>query len=304
MRARREMQIFAVRVRCRTTCSAGCARLDSAECGAIGPQTVPDTRWRNRSATRETNDVAQRAPRDRCDLHAPHARVDGAWSRRGRARSRLREPADDGSTRRRWRVMGGADAPPTCSDDCAAKGTSAASAAARRWPARLPRLSAEHRRLPLLHVAGRQRDRRRGRRDQLPGHQSSSRSANVALEVAQAEPRWSDWVPMGGRPIAPGASARLPISAREVTGAGFSAKAALRISSDRPVTVAEIESDDRRERGHQQRRDDDSPAAVAGDELPGVTYPQHATADVDGPHGSRGGAGRVMVVGTQRRDAR
>jgi hypothetical protein len=123
--------------------------------------------------------------------------------------------------------------------------------------------------------------------------------ANVQVEVAQPSAD-GGWVAMGGRQIAPGKSAGLPITARQVTAAGLSRQAALRISSDRPVTVAELESDDlltvATSSGGTMVLPLQALTAATGYEA--VTYPQHASPDVVATDGGRGGAGRVMIVGT------
>jgi IgGFc binding protein len=129
---------------------------------------------------------------------------------------------------------------------------------------------------------------------------------NVQLEVAQATSDGTTWVAMGGRQIAPGKSASLPIAALEVTAAGLSHQAALRISSDRPVTVAEIESDDLTTVATSSGGTMVLPlqvlvaAASIGSGYQAVTYPQHASPDVMATYGSRGGAARVMIVGTHQ----
>ena len=84
-----------------------------------------------------------------------------------------------------------------------------------------------------------------------------------------------------------------------MTAVGVTQRAALRISSNQPVTVSELESDDV-----------DSPATSSGGTmlLPlqslgsdhrVITYAQEPTNDVQTTAGSRGGSARVMVVGTQ-----
>ncbi|HEY6475847.1 MAG TPA: IgGFc-binding protein [Polyangia bacterium] len=123
--------------------------------------------------------------------------------------------------------------------------------------------------------------------------------ANVELEVMQLTSDGADWASFAGRQIAVNASASLPISAHEVTAAGLTRQAALRISSDRPVTVAEIESDDLQSVATSSGGTMILPLRALGVGYQAVTYPQHATADVAATDGSRGGAGRVIVVGTR-----
>jgi hypothetical protein len=123
--------------------------------------------------------------------------------------------------------------------------------------------------------------------------------ANVTLEAPPA-PGASTWTELGAFQIDVGASLRIPVPpGHQVIAAGVNQKMALRISSDQPVTVSELESDNV-----------DSPATSSGGTmvLPlqslgtdhrVVTYPQEATNDVQMTAGSRGGSARVMVVATQ-----
>ena len=134
--------------------------------------------------------------------------------------------------------------------------------------------------------------------------------ANVKLEAAQSASGGTGWAPLGEFQVEVGASRRIPISpvspsqvtgvlaAPQVRAAGVTKKAALRISSDQPVTVSQIESDNA-----------DSPATSSGGTmlLPlqslstdhrVITYPQALTSDVQATAGSRGGSARVLVVGT------
>lgn len=95
-----------------------------------------------------------------------------------------------------------------------------------------------------------------------------------------------------------GASARLPISAAEVTATGLSPQAALRISSDRPVTVAEVESDDLSVPATSSGGTMILPLQALGTDYRAVAYRQQTSPDVENTMGSRGGAARVIVVGT------
>src|SRR5262249_26903845 len=113
---------------------------------------------------------------------------------------------------------------------------------------------------------------------------------NVELDVAQSSSHGTTWVAMGGRQIAVGGSASLPITALEVTAAGLTPQAALRISSDRPITVAEIESDDLQTVATSSGGTMILPLQALGASYQAVTYPQHASPDVAATDGSRGGA--------------
>ena len=124
--------------------------------------------------------------------------------------------------------------------------------------------------------------------------------ANVTLEAAQSGAAGSPWMELGRFPVSVGASRRIPVpSGYRVTAVGVTRKVGLRISSDQPVTVSQLESDNA-----------DSVATSSGGTmlLPlqslnrdhrVITYAQAATNDVQTTAGSRGGSARVMVVGTQ-----
>jgi hypothetical protein len=124
--------------------------------------------------------------------------------------------------------------------------------------------------------------------------------ADVTFEAAPPAPDGSGWTQLGEFQINVGASLRIPVpSGYRVTAAGVTRKMALRISSDQPVTVSQIESDNV-----------DSPATSSGGTmiLPlqslgwdhrVITYAQEPTNDVQTTAGSRGGSARVMVVGTR-----
>jgi hypothetical protein len=101
--------------------------------------------------------------------------------------------------------------------------------------------------------------------------------------------------------VASGASGRLLPSGAVVVprGVGTIPASAIRISSDRPVTVIEIESDDANESATSTGGTVVLPLQSLGVDYRAVTYPQVATQAVAATPGSRGGAGRVIIVGTQ-----
>ena len=124
-------------------------------------------------------------------------------------------------------------------------------------------------------------------------------AANVAVEVAQPKSSGGGWTPMQQRRVSAGASIRLPISGMQVTGIGISEKAALRISSDQPVTVAQIESDDVDSVSTSSGGTMVLPLQSLGGLYRAVSYSQQATDDVQAVAGSRGGGARLIVVGTR-----
>ncbi len=124
-------------------------------------------------------------------------------------------------------------------------------------------------------------------------------AANVTLEVAQPTSSGAGWTPMLAKRVSAGASVRLPVSGGQVTGVGISPRAALRISSDQPVTVAEIESDDVDSLSTSSGGTMVLPLQSLGGLYRAVTYAQKATDDVQAIDGSRGGAARLIVIGTK-----
>jgi hypothetical protein len=129
---------------------------------------------------------------------------------------------------------------------------------------------------------------------------AGSDPANVKLERATAgNGDTTVWTPLTTLQVPAGSSGRLQWGGLEVTSPGLTSLGAVRVSSDRPITVAEIESD-----GGSQPATSSSgtmllPVQSLGTSYRAVTYPQEATADVVQAVGSRGGAARVIVVGTQ-----
>ena len=123
---------------------------------------------------------------------------------------------------------------------------------------------------------------------------------HVELQQSQSTADGTLWTEIAGAQIGEGGtSARLSVSAFEVANAGVTPQGALRISTDRPVTVAEIESDDAQSPATSTGGTMILPLQALGLDYRAVTYPQQATPNLQSTVGSRGGAARVMVVGTQ-----
>jgi len=125
--------------------------------------------------------------------------------------------------------------------------------------------------------------------------------ANVTLEVAEAASGGTAWTQLGTFQIDVGASGRIPIdpaSAPQVTAVGVTKKAALRLTSDQPVTVSEIESDNVDSASTSSGGTIVLPLQSLGVDHRVITYQQEPTNDVQATAGSRGGSARVMVVGT------
>lgn len=126
--------------------------------------------------------------------------------------------------------------------------------------------------------------------------------ANVQLEQAMAgTSAKTNWVlvPNTAAQIPPRSARSLQARGLQVTEPGITAVGAVRVSSDRPVTVAEIESDDGMQPATSSSGTAILPLQALGSNYRAVTYAQEATADVQQWVGSRGGAARVIVIGTQ-----
>jgi hypothetical protein len=123
--------------------------------------------------------------------------------------------------------------------------------------------------------------------------------ANVELDLAQPPSTGSSWMKLTTGQVPPGGSARFGVSGFEVAGVGVTARSALRLSSDRPVTLAQIESDDQQTVATSSGGTMILPLQALGAGYRVVTYPQESTTDVQMAAGSRGGAARLIVVGTR-----
>jgi hypothetical protein len=100
--------------------------------------------------------------------------------------------------------------------------------------------------------------------------------------------------------VAPHGAARFLIAQDEVRGGGPAPHAAIRFTSDVPVTVALIQSDDQ----FQGETTSSAgtmvlPAQFIGGHYRVMTYPQTATPAVAATPGGLDGAGRIAIVGTQ-----
>jgi IgGFc binding protein len=108
----------------------------------------------------------------------------------------------------------------------------------------------------------------------------------------------AQWFSEASLQVPTGESGRLR-AMNPVLAVGKRPRSALRVSSDRPVTLVEIESDDSSQSASSSGGTMILPVQSLGLDYRAVTYPQAATPAVAGTPGSRGGAGRVMIVGTQ-----
>ncbi len=122
--------------------------------------------------------------------------------------------------------------------------------------------------------------------------------ARVQLERATQGSNSTVWLPITSAQVPAGTSARLQWAQLELPNAGLSALGAVRVESDRPITMAQVESDDTQP-ATSSAATVVLPAQSLGNSYRAVTYPQEATLDVQQVVGSRGGAARVIIVGTQ-----
>ncbi|HEY7373044.1 MAG TPA: IgGFc-binding protein [Polyangia bacterium] len=124
--------------------------------------------------------------------------------------------------------------------------------------------------------------------------------ATVKLEQLGAEGAWTS---MAGQQatVAPAGAARLAIARPPVVPSGVNPADGLRLVSDRPVTVAQIESDDTGESALSSGGTMLLPTHVLGSHYLVTAYPQVATTAAVSPVGAPDGAGRLLIVGTQPR---
>jgi hypothetical protein len=118
----------------------------------------------------------------------------------------------------------------------------------------------------------------------------------VSLEQIDGSARWA---PSTSTTVPPGESARLSIAREEVTTIGVSRGTGLRLVSNLPVTVAQIESDDADEKALSSSGTMLLPANALGKHHRVLAYPQRTTPDIDALAGSAGGAARLLIVGTR-----
>jgi hypothetical protein len=104
------------------------------------------------------------------------------------------------------------------------------------------------------------------------------------------------------REIVPGGgAARLSVAGLQIMTEGEQDAAAMRVISDRPVTVAQIESDDSDEHAQSSGGTMLLPTHVLGSHYLVTAYAQAPTGAAVSPAGAPDGAGRLLIVGTQPR---
>ena len=104
----------------------------------------------------------------------------------------------------------------------------------------------------------------------------------------------------GRRRSPPARPARLPIAGLQIEDSGGPQDdGGLRLTASQPVTVAQIQSDDGSNRASSSGGTMLLPVQVLGRRHLVMVYPQKQTAAIAATPGSAGGAGRLLVVGTQ-----
>jgi hypothetical protein len=108
------------------------------------------------------------------------------------------------------------------------------------------------------------------------------------------------WGPAVAMIVPAGGALRLPVAGLEVeqTG-GQQDRGALRLNSDRPVTVAQIQSDDANRDAQSSGGTMLLPVHVLGSHYMVMTYPQAQTPEIAALTDAPSGAGRLLIVGTQ-----
>lgn len=122
----------------------------------------------------------------------------------------------------------------------------------------------------------------------------------VRFEVQARPAPAGDWSPFDEASVPPFSSHRVTLEGWQVGDPGVSPAAAIRVVADRPVTIAQVQSDDREQRATSSAGTIILPVHVLGSRYRAVTVPQNGGPPVDTTPGSRGGAARVLVVGVQR----
>jgi len=121
-------------------------------------------------------------------------------------------------------------------------------------------------------------------------------SATIKLEQPAADGTWSVFQQAT---VAGGGAARLSASGFQDLQSGVHLGSGLRLESSRPVTVAQITSDDAGEDALSSAGTTLLPVRVLGTHYLVMAYQQFQTAAIASTMGSDGGAGRILIVGTQ-----
>jgi hypothetical protein len=125
-------------------------------------------------------------------------------------------------------------------------------------------------------------------------------SSVATVELRERDAADSQWRAMALQAVAPLGAARIQLPPSRSTGqGGYSAGVALQLASNAPITAAHFQSDDENESASSTGGTMLLPAHVLGLHYMAMTYPQEGTLKVLQTPGSRGGAGQIIVVGTE-----
>jgi hypothetical protein len=120
--------------------------------------------------------------------------------------------------------------------------------------------------------------------------------ATVSLEQAISAGVWGGGSSMT---VGPGASLRVPVAGLQFPKSGLSDSSALRLISNRPVTIAQIESDDLTHDATSSGGTMLLPEHVLGNHYFVMAYPHQRTTAIMSLPGGPSGAGRILIVGTK-----
>lgn len=130
-----------------------------------------------------------------------------------------------------------------------------------------------------------------------PGTVTASVAVQTLAPAGAGNP--SGWSNARSTDVPPAGAARLAAPGAVVSESGISPGAAVRVVSDQPVTVIQVQSDDDALDAKSSAGSMLLPVRMLGGHYRVVTYPQIATDSVAAVDGSHGGAGRLMIVGTR-----
>jgi hypothetical protein len=121
----------------------------------------------------------------------------------------------------------------------------------------------------------------------------------AVVSLQHIEAGTSKWAFSTSISVPPGKSARLSTAGSPISNSGVTGGSAIRLHSDVPVTVAQIDGDDRDENALSSSGTMLLPLHVLGSHYLVLAYPQQTTPAIDATAGSSAGAARVLIVGTR-----
>jgi hypothetical protein len=135
--------------------------------------------------------------------------------------------------------------------------------------------------------------------DAIPSSVLVTNPGQVAAMVALERRADMTWSSTSSVSVPPMRTARVQLDDTHFEGGGLAPHAALRLTSDRPVIVVHVQSDDSAPGGSRSSGGTMIlPAHVLGARYRALTYGQVATPRLLDTPGARGGAGEIVVIGT------